>query len=234
MSKLIKYCIKKVLKKFGWKLTKIYINKSFTNSIPDKFQIDAILKSKGIIHMGAHRGTDAAVYNWFNKKVIWIESNPHIFEDLKLNTEQFFNQEAFNILLYDKDNIQLDFKISNNDSASSSIYEFGEHGQKQNVKMIKQIKLNTKKLDTFFDENRIKNEEYDFWVMDLQGSELKALMGAVNSLKNCNYILIEVSKVEYYKGGAKWEEICDFLLKNGFKNVNNLIEEHQDILFVRN
>ena len=41
--------------------------------------------------------------------------------------------------------------------------------------------------------------------MDLQGSELRALMGAKNSsLKNCNYILIEVSiKVEYYKGGSK-------------------------------
>ena len=39
------------------------------------------------------------------KKVIWIEANPIIFEDLKLKIMQFVNQSAYNYLITDKNEI---------------------------------------------------------------------------------------------------------------------------------
>ena len=49
-----------------------------------------------------------------------------------MNIEQFFHQEAFNILLYDKDNIQLNFNISNNDSHLHQFMNL-KHGNSQDI-----------------------------------------------------------------------------------------------------
>jgi len=29
-----------------------------------------------MLQIGAHRGSEASVYEWFNKEVIWVEANP--------------------------------------------------------------------------------------------------------------------------------------------------------------
>ena len=42
------------------------------------------MKSNGILHIGAHRGSEAPIYYWFGKDVIWIEANPKIYDDLKI------------------------------------------------------------------------------------------------------------------------------------------------------
>ena len=56
MSKIIKSYIKKILKKLGWKLTKIYKNKSYTNATPDKSQVHAIIKIKRYHSYGCPQG----------------------------------------------------------------------------------------------------------------------------------------------------------------------------------
>ena len=151
--------------------------------------MEALHAAKGIFHLGAHRGTEAAVYNWLHTRAVWIEANPEIFVDLKDNVSKYINQKAFNILLFDSDNKVIKFNISNNDGASSSIYEFGDESKKQNLRMVESINLKSQKIDTFFEENKINCEDYDFWVIDLQGSELPVLKGAQHSLKKCNYIM---------------------------------------------
>ena len=32
------------------------------------------------MHLGVHRGTEAEVYNWFGKTVIWFEAVPYIYD----------------------------------------------------------------------------------------------------------------------------------------------------------
>ena len=51
---------------------------------PNLELINALINCKGIIHVGAHRGEEAPVYEWFGKKVLWFEANPYIFKDLKI------------------------------------------------------------------------------------------------------------------------------------------------------
>ena len=93
MKKIFKYFIKKILKKTDWRIQKIYKNKSYINNKPNLELVKAMIECNGIIHMGAHRGQEATVYDWFNKKTIWIEANPNLIDFLKDNVSQYINQK---------------------------------------------------------------------------------------------------------------------------------------------
>tara|TARA_B100001063_G_scaffold72504_1_gene66769 strand:+ start:1720 stop:2424 length:705 start_codon:yes stop_codon:yes gene_type:complete len=231
MKRLIRNYIKRIINSFGWKLTKIYKNKSYTNQKPNIKLLKALDESNGILHMGGHRGMEAAVYDWLHKKTIWIEANPKIFYDLENNISIYVNQKAYNILLYETDNEEISFNISNNDGASSSIYEFGDKSFNDNLKMINSIKLKTKKIDSFFFQESLKPRDYDFWVMDIQGAELPVLKGAKKSLQDCKFIFVEVSDGDFYKKGTQWVELKNFLKTQEFENMWEPLSEHSDILF---
>jgi FkbM family methyltransferase len=83
--------------------------------------------SKGVLHLGAHRGTEAEVYNWFGKKVICFEAIPNIYDQLRENIQVYSNQICFCALLGNEDGIRKNFYISSNDSASSSIFNFSKN-----------------------------------------------------------------------------------------------------------
>ena len=231
MKNYLKKKIKEILTSNGWKLSKIYKNKTYTNQKPNIELLKAINSSNGILHMGAHRGSEAAVYDWFNKKTIWIEANPKIYTDLKINVSTYVNQSAFNILLYEEDDKKIKFNISNNDGASSSIYSFGSESEKDHLEMINSVNLISKKIDTFFLEQLFNVEDYDFWVMDIQGAELSALKVAKKSLETCNFIYVEISVGDYYRNASQWMEIKSFLKKFNFENLWEPASSHTDILF---
>ena len=117
------------------------------------------------------------------------------------------NQIPLLALLSDKDYDEVDFYISNHDSACSSIFKFtneinnSDVWSKRNYKMLKKIKLKSITLDTLLRNNNISAKDFDHWIIDLQGAALK---GAENSLKSCKSIYIEVSKKIFYQNGCNW------------------------------
>ncbi len=143
--KFLKKKIKSLLLNYGYKITKI--NKSHFNryKTPSIELINILRNCKGIIHIGAHRGDEAHIYNWFGKKVIWYEANPEIFESLKENISSFKEQMTINELLLDAAREEVEFFISNNDGASSSIFTFGELSVDPKKKIWKNRKLFMKK-----------------------------------------------------------------------------------------
>ena len=127
MVDLLKKIIKTLLRSIGFKL--IRIGPPYRPNPYGKINLETLKcmnESKGILHLGAHKGTEAEVYNWFGKKVIWIEASPKIFSFLKDNLYFYSDQRAFCALLGDQDNVKKDFYISSNDSASSSIFDFSD------------------------------------------------------------------------------------------------------------
>ena len=234
MYYFFKNLIKKILSKTSWRFKKLYKNKNYVHQKPNMDVIKTLYNSTGVLHMGAHRGGEAQIYDWFQKKTIWIEANPKIIPDLKDNVYQFPFQKVIQALLSDKDGDYIDFYISSNDSASSSIFEFGKKSIEQNLKMVSKIKLRSCKLDTIVKNEPIEILDYDFWVIDLQGAELLALKGAMESLRKCKSILVEVSKNEYYKNAVNWEELKKFLNQNDFIQQWEPIEAHSDVLFIKN
>lgn len=240
MIKVLKKIIKKLLRIFNWRLEKLISNENYNLESPSEAVINAIKNSTGIFHLGAHRGEEAPIYEWFGKKVIWVEANPIIFEDLKDNLVKYKYQKAYQALLYNKDNEKIDFYLSNNDYASSSIFEFGELSvgikslwSNKNLKHTLKRKLITSTIDTLLSKHSIDIQKYNYWVMDLQGAELLALHGAYKSLNLCKYIYIEVSDGQVYKNGAQWKDVKNFLEKIKFRAVSDLNHNHSNVLFTR-
>jgi FkbM family methyltransferase len=234
----LKQIIKKIFKFFGYKLIKLQKNNltKFSGQ-KDIEPLISLAKAKGVLHLGAHKGQEADIYQWFGKKVIWIEAIPKIFDQLKDNLCFYKNQEAYCLLLGDTDNLKKSFFISNNDSASSSLFKFskntleGKYFSDTKLKIQDEITLEMYKLDSFVKKNNINISEYNHWIIDLQGAELLALKGAENSLKFCDSILIEVSKVDIYENGVLWPELKDWLMIRNFYPITEPTQDHSDILF---
>jgi hypothetical protein len=108
-----------------------------------------IIKSTGVLHLGAHTGQEAGYYHSLNKSVLWVEAMPNVFKQLTKNISQYHNQEAINALITDLDNQIYNFNVSNNwNGVSSSIFEFGDYGSGENslwpslnLTMVDQIQL---------------------------------------------------------------------------------------------
>lgn len=191
----------------------------------------------GILHLGAHTGQEREAYARNHRPVAWVEAHPVIYRRLQDNLKPFPEQLALRGLLAEVDGREMDFRRSNNmNGESSSMFEFGVHAHAlwpdQELEMIERVPLRTVTLDTLLAEHGLAAADYDFWVIDLQGAELRALQGAQQSLHACRAILMEVSTVEVYRGGVQWAELRDYLQARGFASAWEPIRPHDDVLFV--
>lgn len=198
-------------------------------------------RAKGVLHLGAHLGTEAKLYAKQKKTVLWVEAAPHTYSMLAKRLERYPSQRAFCALLGDRDGLQTTFYISNNSAGvSSSIFQFGEYGSgdqslwpEEKLGMVDSLTLPMIRLDTLLRDNGVDVSQYDFWVVDLQGAELLALKGAGDLLQQCRAALVEVSTVEVYQGGVLWPDLQQFLANAGFVPLWDPAGPHDDVLFVR-
>ena len=202
------------------------------SEILDKFNILVT----GIIHIGAHDCQEASYYN-NNMKIsdvntIWIDAMQHMVDsNKKKGIKNIFCQA-----ISDVDNQELSFYESNQDGQSSSLLELGTHATSHpEIKVKKEYKVITKKLDTFLDEKKVDASKYNFWNFDIQGAELMALKGAPASIKYADAIYLEVNEEEVYKGCGTIDQIDCFLYLHGFKRVwtNMLCFQWGDALYIR-
>lgn len=62
----------------------------------------------------------------------------------------------------------------------------------------------------------LKQKDFDFMYLDVQGSELDVLQGSRKILPSIKYIMTEVSSEEHYSGGCTENELHEFLKQQGF------------------
>lgn len=84
------------------------------------------------------------------------------------------------------------------------------------------IDVQTITLKAFLFQKKIN--EVDFIHMDVQGAELKVLMGAEDAVKNIKAIWLEVADVELYKNQPLRVDIENYMKKNDFQIVKSDIE----------
>lgn len=197
--------------------------------------------AKGVLHLGAHIGQEAAFYAQHMKPVVWVEALPPIHASLEKNIQPYPDQRALCALLGDVDGAQKRFYISNNQQGvSSSMFQFGEHGSGAkslwpdlNLAMVGHITLAATRLDTLLRANAVNPADFNFWMVDLQGAELIALHGAGVLIGACQAMFIETSTVDVYRGGVLWLELSQWLQVRGFVPLWQPAAGHDDVLFVR-
>lgn len=192
----------------------MFLNLDKLQSILSEFNI----KVRGVLHIGAHECEEIHIYNGIgvsNKDIIWIDAiESKVSSAIKCGVPNVYHH-----VISDKDDIEVEFNISNN-FQSSSILELGTHKvMHPNILYVDKVKLNTITIDTFFSRNKIDAKNYNFYNMDIQGAELLALKGATDSIDNVQVMYLEVNEHELYVGCPLIQDIDNFLLKHNFKRV---------------
>jgi len=180
----------------------------------------------GCFHIGAHECEELLIYNNLlgihPHNIVWIDAIPSKVMEATMRGIP----NVYNAVITDKDDEEIIFNISNN-IQSSSVLEFGTHSQEHPwCVYIDKIKQKSITIDTFFKRNKIDASKYNFWNFDIQGAELMALKGAINSIKYANVIYLEVNEKELYINCGLINEIDAFLSQYNFKRVYTEMTKH--------
>lgn len=171
------------------------------------------LNITGVLHCGSSTGQERELYNeLIDGEVLWVEAIPEVFEQLKENIKPYPKQTAIKACISNEDNKRVRFNISNNESQSSSLLDWGTHTTiHPEVHWVDHVIMTTTRLDTLFSllERDISN--INFLNMDLQGAELLCLQGLGKLLPQFDYVLSEVNQVHTYENCALVTELDSFL-----------------------
>lgn len=197
-----------------------------------ELQSDWNVSADGVLHVGAHMGEEALEYesaSWI--PVIWVEGQPDLVIDLKKKLNPYLHT-VIEAVVFDENNIKLSFNIASN-SQSSSLLNFGTHKlDYPDVQMTNTLNVSTKRLDYLMHGRRMPN----FINLDIQGIEMKALLGLGILISDVKYIYTEVNRLNVYEGCTNVFFLDDFLGSHGFKRATTRwqwLEGWGDALYVR-
>lgn len=203
----------------------------------DMFHHIAILKKLGfkpefIVDAGAYKGawTQQVLEIFPESTFLMIEAQSSKTAHLKVITEQFKNVHLENILLGDSERENVKFFEM---ETGSSIYEENTSNDRT------EIFLEMKTLDSIATKYKIKGD--CFLKMDVQGAEIDILKGAEKFLRLTEFILLEVSTLNYNENSPDFAEVVQYLHKIGYL-LFDICDEHRtdenvlfqvDLIFVK-
>lgn len=178
------------------------------------------IQPKGIIHLGAHKGEELVLYKKLNiRNILLYEANKKLINYLKIKSFFFnflykMNIKVINKAIYNE-NKSCRLNITSN-SQSSSILNLGLHKKlypniiKKDESLVNGATLNSE-FKNFYNINN-----FNILNMDIQGSELLALIGASDIVDNLDVIYTEINYLHIYENCALINEIDNYLMKHDF------------------
>jgi FkbM family methyltransferase len=133
-------------------------------------------KKKGtLVYVGLHKGSGFnSIFRQY-KVCYGFEANPDLYAKLEKRFRKYSNVHIFNYAVADKDG-EIDFNISSNGGASSSIGNFSdnwENFKSGHVKMVRTIRVPCINLNNFLENHGVQS--IDDYVSDIQGLDLQVL-----------------------------------------------------------
>ena len=183
------------------------------------FKLLILNKFKGIIHVGAHEAEELNDYLERDiEDIIWIEPIPEKIKFLKKKLANYKKMLIGEFAAGENEDI-INFNVANN-FQSSSVLDLGSHKESYPWCYYDSvIKVPVKRIDKWINSLNIRNEQFDFVNLDLQGYELQALKGMSKQLHFIKVVYCEVFFQEVYKNNTMVFEVDLFLSKYGFKRV---------------
>jgi hypothetical protein len=177
---------------------------------------------KGVLHIGAHECEELPFYKNYlkvsNDNIIWIDGNKDKVD--KMQKKGFTT--IYHSVIDEEDNKDIIFNITDNSQASSILCLNHEKGFYNSINIIKTVNCKTEKLSTFFTRINKNPSDYNFWNLDIQGSEFFVLRGSKELLHMCDAIYTEVNSEHVYKNCGLITEIDTLLQEYGFKRIHTV------------
>jgi len=178
------------------------------------------IQPRGVIHLGAHKGEELFLYKKLNiRNILLYEANKKLINYLKIKSFFFnflykMNIKVINKAIYNENKF-CRLNVTSN-SQSSSILNLGLH-KKLYPNIIKKSEslVNGTTLNLEF-KNFYNINNFNILNMDIQGSELLALIGASDIVDNLDVIYTEVNYHHIYENCALINEIDNYLMKHEF------------------
>ena len=112
------------------------------------------IRINGVLHIGAHECEELSLYENLGvntDNMIWIDGN----KDKVRESQNRGIKNVYYAVITDKDNDEVEFKITNN-GQSSSILDFGSHSKHHpHVYFVETQKHKTVTIDTFYQNNNL-------------------------------------------------------------------------------
>lgn len=208
--------------------------------IPHKKVVETLqrhgIRIEGILHVGAHDCEELGAYEAQGTKrndIVWLEA---MRDKVEQNTARGI-PNVFKAVVDEHAGQSVTFNKTNN-GQSSSILELAVHRDfYPQIFVVDRTNEITTTIDDVLREklgNR-KTRRLNFWNLDIQGAELRALKGAKQSLAWVDAIYCEVNAQELYKGCCLQEQLSNFLASIGFALVDQQMTNQGwgDALYVR-
>jgi FkbM family methyltransferase len=175
----------------------------------------------GVIHVGMHKAEEYPIYKKAGVgTIMFIEANERLAHEFAPDDADCYTVHA---AVSDKCE-WIEFNITNN-GESSSILELGDHSLiYPHIVNVETVRMKTTTLDIVLEKVIGPYFALNFNILnlDIQGAELKAMMGLTWIWEYIDAVFTEVNYREMYKGCALVSEIDEFLETKGLKKVEEV------------
>lgn len=183
------------------------------------------VKPTGIVQVGASWGQEVESFRRAGvPQAVFIEPLPDAYAQLSQRaTDASKHYVAIQALCGTEDGAIATFHVASNAGMSSSMLPPADHTSLYpDIDFKRTITLETRRLDTIMQELRSfadlpSSAVFNTLFLDTQGTEMQVLLGAENTLRSdITAIWTEVSHVDLYRGGVRFNELIAFLAAFGF------------------
>lgn len=161
--------------------------------------------------------------HWTDEAIeIWPESKIILFDAIDL-FENLYSKNSYDYhlgVLSNESNKIVRFYQNDEWFGGNSYYRENPKYSKPAEYLYDESKI--VELSTITLDDVVKNRSFpapDLIKMDVQGAELDIIMGATESLKTCEHLIIELRDVEYNIGSPEREVVIDYLASQGFESM---------------
>jgi FkbM family methyltransferase len=182
-----------------------------------------------VVHVGAHTGEEVDAYRRHGaQRVVLVEASPTTCQAL---AERFGADDGIEVIhaaVTDREGIErlLLHTDSRGGTESASLLAMKRLGEIVSTMHAGQaVEVPATTLDALLERAAIDPGTIGLLVLDVQGAELRVLLGAERTLSGVRAVLTEVALIDLYDGAAREEDVDRLMTAAGFRTLDALYYE---------